>query len=206
MLYFKRKILFYFALVSVSLNACSHNTESKCSLLLQKANDNLYQFYTSNDTLSLLKAKSYVDSIDCNSFKYKVFNTKITLFVLLNEYSAGIEYVKTLNNADFRKEYQKNMYLKSFEAMLCEAQGDTVKSNNLYREIIAEIQSYLYKSANQETLIDLFVIKSKVETKAEILREIDLLKATDKYDDDFLNALAEMQNENNESVVAVPAE
>jgi hypothetical protein len=191
-------------LICVLLNACNHNTEDKCNLLLQKANDNLYQFYTLNDTNSLFKAKSYIDSIDCNSFKYKVFNTKITLFVLLNEYSAGIEYVKTLNTADFHKEYQKNMYLKSFEAMLCEAQGDTVERNNFYIEIIAEIQSYLDKTANQETLADLFAVKSKIETKAEILKEIELLKTTGKYDSDFLNALAEMQNGNSENSVAVP--
>ncbi|GHU86932.1 hypothetical protein FACS1894153_4590 [Bacteroidia bacterium] len=164
----------------------------------------MYQFYTLNDTVSLFRAKSYMDSIDCNSFKYKVFNTKITLFLLLNEYSAGIEYVKTLDTADFHKEYQKNMYLKSFEAMLCEAQGDTVKRNKFYIEIIAEIQSYLDKNANQETLADLFTVKSKIETKAEIIKEIELLKTTGKYNNDFLNALVEMQNENSENSVAVP--
>jgi len=199
-----KHILCYFVIISISLNACSHNNESKCNLLLQKANNNLYQFYASNDTLSLLRAKSYIDSIDCNSFKYKVFNTKITLFMLLNEYSAGIEYVKTLNSTDFHNKYQKNMYLKSFEAMLCEAQGDTIKSNNLYREIISEIQLYLDKTTSKEALADLFVIKSKIETKAEILKEIELLKTKGKYDNDFLNAVAKMQSENNENSVVIP--
>jgi hypothetical protein len=174
MVYFKKNLLYCFVLFSsISLNACSVNAEKKCNLFLKNANDNLYQFYTSNDTLSLLRAKNYVDSIDCNSFKYKVFNIKITLFALLNEYSAGIEYIKTLNTADFNKEYQKNMYLKSFEAMLCEVQGDTAKRNKLYMEIIAEIQFYIDKTAKQETLVDLFAIKSKIETKAEILEEIE---------------------------------
>jgi hypothetical protein len=191
-------------LVGMLLDSCRFNAENKCTLLLQKANDNLYQFYISNDTLSLLMAKSYVDSIDCNSFKYKVFSIKITLFSLLNEYSAGIEYIKTLNTADFDKEYQKNMYLKSFEAMYWEAQGDTVKSNNLYIEIIANIKSYLNNNADQEALVDLFSIKSKIETKSEILKEIELLKETGKYDNDFLNALVEIQNDNIVESVAIP--
>jgi hypothetical protein len=120
------------------------------------------------------------------------------------EYSAGIEYIKTLNTADFNKEYQKNMYLKSFEAMLCEEQRDTVKRNNLYMEIIIEIQSYLSKTANQETLVDLCLITSKIETKSEILKEIELLKTTGKYDNDFLNALVEKQNDSTVENVAIP--
>ncbi|MDR1198826.1 MAG: hypothetical protein LBK94_07430 [Prevotellaceae bacterium] len=204
MAYFKRTLLYCFMLVGMLLDSCRFNAENKCTLLLQKANDNLYQFYISNDTLSLLMAKSYVDSIDCNSFKYKVFSIKITLFSLLNEYSAGIEYIKTLNTADFDKEYQKNMYLKSFEAMYWEAQGDTVKSNNLYIEIIANIKSYLNNNADQEALVDLFSIKSKIETKSEILKEIELLKETGKYDNDFLNALVEIQNDNIVESVAIP--
>ena len=90
-------------LVSLLLNACYYNAENKCTLLLQKANDNLYQFYISNDTLLLFKAKKCIDSIDCNSFKYKVFITKIILFTLLNEYTAGIEYITTLTISDFVK-------------------------------------------------------------------------------------------------------
>jgi hypothetical protein len=186
------------SLLILMLNTCSHNAENQCDVLLQKAKGSLYQFYISNDTLSLFKAKNYLDSIDCASFKYKVFDTKISLFILLKEYSEGIEYVKTLNNSDFKREYQKNMYIKSFEAMICEVQGDTLGQNKLYQEIVSEIQSYLDKTSNQETLIDFFTIKSKIETKAEILKEIELLKATGKYDIEFLNILIELQEGNRE--------
>ncbi len=200
MSYRKRNSLccFLMLLITLLLNSCSNNAENRCDVLLQKAKGSLYQFYVSNDTLSLIKAKNYIDSIDCSSFKHKVFDTKITLVILLKEYSEGIEYVKTLNNSDFQKEYQKNMYLKSFEAMICESQGDTIRRNKLYQEIVSEIQSYLNKTSNQETLIDFFTIKSKIETKAEIIKEIELLKATSKYDIEFLNILIEMQEGNNE--------
>lgn len=194
MSYCKKKLSYcLILLITISLNACGHNAENRCDALLQKAKSSLYQFYISNDTLLLFKAKKYIDSVDCASFNYKVFDTKITLVLLLKEYSEGIEYVKTIDNSDFQKEYQKNMYLKSFEAMICEIQGDTIRRNRLYQEIVAEIQSYLNKTSNQETLIDFFTIKSKIATKAEILKEIDLLKATSKYDIEFLDILIEMQ-------------
>lgn len=201
------KVLLYLALISVSLNACSHNSEKECDLLLKKANENLYQFYLSNDTTLLITAKEYLDSIDCNSFKYNVFNSKTTVLILLKEYSESIEYIKSLNAADFSRAYQKNMYLKTYEAMQCEVQGDTATGNKLYREIIAEIQSYSDKTSNQEILADLFFIKSKVETSEQIIQEIELLRKTGKYDNDFLNVLkATLTETNNESeAVAVPA-
>lgn len=194
-----KNILLYVSLVCVSLNACNHNSEKNCGLLLKKADDNLYQFYLSNDTTLLIEAKKCLDSIGCNSFKYKVFNSKTTLLILLKEYSEGIEYIKSLGAADFNRAYQKNMYLKSFEAMQSEFKGDTTTSNKLYREIVVEIQSYLNNDDNQEILLDLFSVKSKVETREQIIQEIELLKKAGKYDNDFLNALiATMTDTNNE--------
>lgn len=187
--------LFCFVIISVLLNACSwRNAEDSCNSLLQKANDNLYQFYSSNDTLLLIEAKKQVDSIECNSFKHKVFNTKVALLVILNEYSEGIDYVKGLDSAEFDREYQKSMYLKSFEAMLCETKGDTVGSKNLYVEIADEIQSYLDKTAyrEKEAVVDLFTIKSKVLSKSELMQEIDSLKNSGCCDNDFLESFAEM--------------
>lgn len=185
-----KNFLYYLVLFSISLNACNNNSEKECDLLLKKANDNLYQFYSSNDTLLLFSAKKYLDSINCNSFKYKAFNTKNTLFILLKEYSKGIEYIKTLSSSDFNKSYQKNMYLKSFEAMQCKAKGDSVTSIRLYTEVTDEIQDYLDENPSQEVLIDLYTVKSKIEKQDKIIEEIELLKTTGKYNNDFLDALA----------------
>lgn len=198
-------ILLCLALISVSLSACGKNSEKECDLLLQKANNNLHQFYLSNDTLLLYRAKNYLDSIDCNSFKYKVFNIKTTLFILLKEFSEGIEYMKTSNTDDFNKPYQRNMYLKTFEAMRYEVKGDTVTSIKLYAEIVDEIKNYLDKNPpNQEVLVDLFITKSKVEKRDKIIQEIELLKSTGKYDNDFLDAVTTMTDTDNEEVV-IPA-
>lgn len=192
-----KNFLFCLVLFSLSLNACKNNSKKKCDLLLRKANDNLYQFYSSNDTLLLLSAKEYLDSIDCNSFKYKIFNIKTTLFILLKEYSEGIEYIKTLSSADFNRAYQKNMYLKSFEAMQCEAKGDTVSSIKLYAEVAREIQDYLDKNPKQEVLIDLYIVKSKIEKRDAIIRELELLETTGKYNNDFLETLIIMMTTEN---------
>lgn len=185
-----KKILLCLVLAIVLLNACNQHSEQQCDLLLKMANDNLYQFYVTTDTLLLVSAKNYIDSIDCNSFKYRVFNSKTTLLILLKKYSEGMEYIKSLNAADFNKPYQKNMYFKNFEALQCEVQGDTVKRNNLYMEIIDEIQSCLKNDINQEILFDLFLFKNKVETHEQILQEIELLRKTGKYENDFIDALA----------------
>lgn len=199
--------LFCFVIISVLLNACSgRNAEDRCNSLLQKANDNLYQFYSSNDTLLLIEAKKQIDSIECDFFKHKVFNTKVALLVILNEYYEGVDYVKGLDSAEFDREYQKSMYLKSFEAMLCESKGDTVGSKNLYIEIADEIQSYLDKTAyrEKEAVVDLFTIKSKVMSKSELMQEIDSLKNSGCCDNDFLESLAEIlkSRDENGSVVA----
>jgi hypothetical protein len=192
-------------LVCLSLNACSQHSEKECDFLLKEANNNLSQFYLSNDTTLLVMAKNYLDSIDCNSLKYKVFNSKTTLLILLKEYSEGIEYIKSLNSTDFNMSYQKNMYLKSFEAMQSKFKGDTATSNKLYKEIVVEIQSYLNNDDNQEILFDLFSFKSKIETNEQIIQEIELLRKTGKYDNDFLNRLiATMTDTNEVEGVAVP--
>ena len=194
-----KNILFCLTLVCLSLNACNHNSERKCDLLLKKANRNLYQFYLSNDTALLYIAKEYLDSIDCESFKYKVFSTKTALFILLKEYSEGIKYIKSLNAKNFNQVYQRNMYLKSFEAMQSESMGDTIKSKKLYTEIIEEIQKYLQTNSNREALVDLFYIKSKIERREKVIQEINHLKTTGKYDNNSIDLIiATIANTRNE--------
>ena len=192
-----KNILWCLVLIGMSINTCSQNSEKKCNLLLKKANNDLCRFYLSNDTALLFIAKSCLDSIDCKSFKYKIFNIKTTLFILLKEYSEGIEYIKSLNTADFNRAYQKTMYLKSFKAMQSESTGDTTVSNKLYTEIVTEIQNYLDKNPDQQVLVDLFYIKSKIEKREKIIQEIDHLKKGGKYDNDFLNAIIETLKDTN---------
>jgi hypothetical protein len=202
----RKTLLIFFVFVLTAFVSCNSANPKQCEVLYKKAMDNWLQFSITNDSSLLVNSKKYLDSINCKPVKYKVFILKISLFYLLQDYKGGQEYVMPFDSSDFGRDYMKNMYIKSFEAMLCEAQGDIIKRNNLYKEIIAEIQSYLEKAANQETLVDLFAIKSKIETKTEILKEIELLKTTGKYDNYFLNALAEMQNENNENGVTISIE
>ena len=159
----------------------------------------MYQFYSSNDTALLYIAKEYLDSIDCESFKYKVFSTKTALFILLKEYSEGIKYIKSLNAKNFNQVYQRNMYLKSFEAMQSESMGDTIKSKKLYTEIIEEIQKYLQTNSNREALVDLFYIKSKIERREKVIQEINHLKTTGKYDNNSIDLIiATIANTRNE--------
>jgi hypothetical protein len=196
----KKKLSCLVLLLCVLLNACNNHAERKCDLLLKKAQDNLYQFYTSNDTSLLLCAKEYLDSIDCGSFKNKISYIKTSVLILLGKYSKVIEYVQNLSSASFNKPYHKNMYLKYFEAMQCEAKGDTINSIRLYKEAASEAYPYLDKYRNREILMDLYLIKSKFEQKDKIIQEVDSLKTTGKYDNDFLDGListikSDMENE-----------
>ena len=197
------KILIVLGL-AVLLAACNHDTENR--KLLKKANDNLYQFYLSNDATLLLKAQKQLDSIKDKSYRFKVFDTKITLLLLQEKYKEGIEYVESLDEADFDKIYKKNMYLKALEAMECKKKGNLAREKELHGEIMREILSYMRKFSDdgKDVVMDLFFIKHKIETDAEIQKDIAELKAAGKYDADFLDALANMNvvGLNNDSVVA----
>ena len=204
----KMKILYMRILVvlgfAVLLAACNHDKESR--KLLEKANDNLYQFYLSNDTTLLFKAQKQLDSIKGKSYRFKVFNTKITLLMLQGKYKEGIEYVESMDEADFDKEYKKNMYLKAFEAMDCRKRGNFAREKELYGDIMGEILSYMHKFSDDgnDVVMDLFFIKHRIETDAEIQKDIAELRATGMYDAGFLEALANMNviGLNNDSVVA----
>ena len=114
--------------------------------------------------------------------------------------------MESLGEADFDKEYKKNMYLKALEAMDCKKKGNSAREKELYGEVIREILSYMRKSSDdgKDVVMDLFFIKHKIETDAEIQKDIAELRATGKYDAGFLDALANMNvvGPNNDSVVA----
>ncbi|MDR0938901.1 MAG: hypothetical protein LBN29_06035 [Mediterranea sp.] len=133
-----------------------------------------------------------VSTVFSNSFKYAVFYRKVSVLSLLKKYSEGIEYLKTWRPDDFERSYLKNMYLKSFEIMRRKAEGDSVSSIRLYTEIVGEIQQYIDKSPSEDAVCDLYTIRSQIENRDTLIQEIESLKATGRYDPDFLEALASL--------------
>lgn len=178
---------------------CIDKNNERCEILYEKAVDCWYQYSITNDSLCLQKSIQYIDSIDCKPVKHKVFELKISLMYLSKDYEGGKNYVASFNSSDFGASYKKDMYLKSFEAMIFESKGDTAKQNQLYREIIKEIQKDINKNPNKESLYDLFMAKRKIENRNNIIKEIEHIRSLNIYDNSFLDALIETINRDNDT-------
>jgi hypothetical protein len=163
--------------------------------LYSKAVDELFRFSQTDDTLWLLNAECYLDSINCKPVKHKIFLTKIGLYYQLKRYEDGKRYVLSFDISDFDREYQRDMYLNFFEALEYENEGDSIMRNKLYRGMIADVQLYLDRNDDQEALLDLFSIKSKIETCEQIVQEIQLLKTSGKYDSEFFDMMMLMMTD-----------
>ena len=144
----------------------------RCDLLYEKALDCWCKYSLSHDTLLLRKSEQYLDSIDCKPIKYRVFELKVSLIYLLKDYERGKDYI-------------------AFEALTFASQGDTIKQNQLYLEIVKDIQNYLSNNPNEESLYDLYTIKRRIESRDSIIKEIEHIRFSKLYNDDFLNALIE---------------
>lgn len=162
-----------------------------CDLLYEKALDCWCKYSLSHDTLLLRKSEQYLDSIDCKPVKYGVFELKVSLIYLLKDYERGKDYIASFDSLDFGVGYKKNMYLKTFEALTFASQGDTIKQNQLYLEIVKDIQNYLSNNPNEESLYDLYTIKRRIESRDSIIKEIEHIRFSKLYNDDFLDALIE---------------
>lgn len=178
-----------------SLLCCKHNREENiCQEQLNRSRNYLNEFYLTNDSDYLAHSKFTLDSIDCDSFKHRVSNIKLSLYYLMKDYENGIMYVETLEDMEFQRPYMKAMFLNNFKALLCIEKKDTTCYSYYYKEIITEIEDYLDENKDIDALVDLYVFKSKIYPKAILLSEIDTLKAKGQYNHDYLNALYESVN------------
>lgn len=195
----KNIFILILSLIHSLLVGCSgSNSENKCNQLYTKAQENLNRYYETNENNYLSLAKQFIDSIDCDSYKYKTSNIKITLFTLNKDYKGGIDYIKSLDSSKFYKPYQKKMFLNNFQVLTLKEKGDEESIDSLNREIILEIESYLIKNVDKEALFDLFKIKSKIQSQDSILNDLNLIRRTNEYDHNFLDAIYETVNSESE--------
>lgn len=169
--------------------SCKNKKDDKCEELYSHALDCWFQYVQTDDTLALYQSNQYIDSIDCKPVKKKVFELKLALMFTMKKFDDGKRYINSFEISDFGMPYKKNMYLKAFDAAILESQGDTIHQKQIYKELIQEIQGYLNINANEETLQDLFMIKAKIENKADIIKELENIHSSKIYKDDFIELL-----------------
>ncbi|MGJ1014504.1 hypothetical protein ACR77X_11340 [Bacteroides salyersiae] len=144
----------------------------------------------------LEEAKQYLDSIDCKPVKRKVFELNISVRYLLKDYEGGKKYVESFRSSDFATTYKKDMYIKAFEAAIFESKDDTVSRNQLFRELTNEIQLYLNKNPNEESLFDLFLVKRIIEDRNKLINEIECIRSSKKYEDRVIDSIIMMLQTN----------
>ena len=188
-----------YILILLSLfSSCSNGNSERCNSLYEKALNHWLQYSLTDSTLCLEEAKLYLDSIDCKPVKRKVFELNLSIRYLLKDYEGGKKYVESFNSSDFAANYKKDMYLKAFEAAILESKGDTVNRNQLFKELINEIQLYLNKNPNEESLYDLFLVKRIIEDQNKILKEIEHIRSSKQYEDKVIDNIILMLTANND--------
>jgi hypothetical protein len=157
---------------------------------IAKSNINLY--YRDSSTNHLDTALFYINTNTslCPEYKTSFINLKLSILLLLKDDRQGQEFVRSLDSMDFDKDYQRGMYLGSFDAIKYEKLGDTTKRNLIYSELSTIIENYLRVNyTDREAYVDLFVTKAKYRNKAEVIDEIDSLYKDRIGDNDFVEAL-----------------
>ncbi|WP_455584354.1 hypothetical protein [Bacteroides sp.] len=179
----------YILVLLLLFSSCAKENNLRCNLLYEKALHRWLQYSLTDSTLCLEEAKLYLDSIDCRPVKRKVFELNLSVRYLLKDYEGGKKYVESFNSSDFATSYKKDMYIKAFEAAIFESRGDTVRRNQLFKKLINEIQLYLNKTPNEESLYDLFLVKRIIEDQSEILKEIEHIRSSKLYEDKVIDSI-----------------
>ncbi len=168
------------------------NNANNCQKDFNMANASLNLYYSDSSRNHLDTALFYIDrsSFSCSEFKTRFTNLKLSVLLLLKDEKKGHDFVSSLNSEDFDKEYKKDMYLKNFDAIAFEKQGDTTKRDLVYSELSSVIEKYLQKkSSDKEAYMDLFYTKVKFQTKTEVIKEIDSIYKDRIRDNNFVESV-----------------
>ena len=172
------RIIYIFILLLTLLLSCSKKNNERCNSLYEKAFNCWLQYSLTDSTLCL--------------------ELNLSIRYLLKDYEGGKKYVESFNSSDFSTNYKKDMYIKAFEVAILESKGDTVNRNQLFKELINEIQLYLNKNPNEESLYDLFLVKRIIEDQNKILKEIEHIRSSKQYEDKVIDNIILMLTANND--------
>jgi hypothetical protein len=130
----------------------------------------------------------------CKETRLQAVELKTSLLMLLRKYKLGYEFIDSLQQTDFNKEYRKGMNYNYFKAMEYETNGDTANAHKLYVEAANDVTHYIDTTnkgnqIDQAAFYDLFFIKSKILSKEQIEKEIEEIVKKYPSNKDFFTTL-----------------
>ena len=78
---------------------------------MDRITQEIEQYYNSGDKHHLYNVKEYIDSVENEENSCYFFDTRIQIYVLLDEYEEAISYIEDIDASKFNKSYQKQYYL-----------------------------------------------------------------------------------------------
>ncbi len=175
-------------------NGSTVQNQKDCKMIYNESINHINNFYIKNDKnelqLSLSKINSYTDF--CSEYRNRFYNAKITVLMLMKDFKQGYEFVNTLKVEEFQFAYKKNLYLKTFKALLLEKEGNLIDRNKLFLEITEEISTYLLNDQlNKEALSDLFYTKIRFQEIEGVLNDLEIKQKENEQNREFLEILKE---------------
>lgn len=201
-------VILIFSVACTSCHATNKSDSTNCRKFYNEANKKLNEYYQYADLKNLDTALSTIDAniSNCSEYEAKMVNLKIRLLILLKSYDRGYKFIDSLDEAKFDKLYKKKFYLKTFKIMELENNGDSASIKEQYKEIVSDISRYLIKHpSDKEAIADLFFTRAKVESKSDILKDLEIMRKKDKsIDSNFFSALETAIFENDAESSAIP--
>lgn len=159
----------------------------------------LNSYYDNNrDTFLLYEAlQGFNKSVNCEKTRGAAIEGKISVLNLMGKYLEGYKFIDSLNVADFRFPYKKQVHSDYFLAQNFLSEGDTTKYKFYINKIIDNINDHIQKKLinsdkiSEEPFYDLYYMKSKILNKNEFLTEVEKLKNKYPQEKDFFDNLYE---------------
>ena len=153
-----RKILYIGALL---LTCCTQKESIKIPEM-DRITQEVQQYYNSKDIQHLYNAKEYIDSVENEENSYYFFDTRIQIYVLLDEYEEAISYIEDIDASKFNKSYQKQYYLYCLKAMQATFNNDSILSKEYYGKTIGLLQNQVNLEYDETAFYELYLMKSKI--------------------------------------------
>lgn len=195
----KNNIIFISVLIfqlALSLCSCKGQTSlDVCIQSSQNAKSYLNKYYLEKDSSNLKKALYYTDqALKCEQTRFQSIERKVSILILLKKYKTGYEFIDSLKNKDFNKEYKKKMNYNFLKALEHDANADTLSAAKCFNEAITAINLYLKNNKNnsqidKDAYYDLYFVKSKVLPIGQLEKELDSLGKTNPVFKDFFLVL-----------------
>jgi hypothetical protein len=192
--------VFYRTIISVQiiicLNSCAGQSPiDDCKIGINNAQRNLNNYYKSKDSTLLDTSLRYTEqSMLCKETRLRAVELKTSLLVLLRKYKRGYEFIDSLRQDDFSKEYKKRMNYSFLRALEMEANGDTTNAHKLYAEAVNYVNHFIETTGkdsqiDQDAYYDLYFIKSRIFTQEQIENELEELAKENPSDRVFFTVL-----------------